>query len=80
MKDLKNRFAFTKDELTRLIRRKYVELCKTPKESEIDKWLTDWEKNHAECSHYMMKESDEEQSIRDFIAVVQPLSEVFYNQ
>ena len=28
----------------------------------------------------MMKESDEEQSIRDFIAVVQPLSEVFYNQ
>jgi hypothetical protein len=48
MKDLKNRFALTKNELTRLIRRKYMELCKTPTESEMDKWLTDWEKNHSE--------------------------------
>jgi hypothetical protein len=57
-----------------------MELCKPPKESDMDKWLTDWEKNHAECAHYMMKESDKEQLIRDFIATIQPLSEVFYNQ
>jgi hypothetical protein len=80
MKDLKNQFALTQNELTRLIWRKYMELCKPPKESDMDKWLTDWEKNHAECTHYMIKESDEEQSIRDFIAAIQPLSEVFYNQ
>ena len=80
MKDLKNRFALTKNELTRLIQRKYVDLCKSPKESKIDKWLTNWEKNHAECTYYKMKESNEEQSIRDFITAVQPLSEVFYNQ
>ena len=40
MKDLKNQFALTKNKLTRLIQRKYVDLCKSPKESEIDKWLT----------------------------------------
>ena len=41
MKDLKNQFALTKNKLTRLIQRKYVDLYKSPKESEIDKWLTD---------------------------------------
>ena len=56
-----------------------MDLYKSPKELEIDKWLTDWEKNHAEYIYYMIKESNKEQSIRDFIAVVQPLSEVFYN-
>jgi hypothetical protein len=80
MKDLKNRFALTNNELMRLIQRKYVEICKTPKELEMDKWLTNWEKNHSECVHYMMKESNEEQLIRDFIMAIQPLLEVFYNQ
>jgi hypothetical protein len=47
-----------------------MELCKPLKESDMDKWLTDWEKNHAECTHYMMKESDKEQLIRDFIAAI----------
>jgi hypothetical protein len=70
MRDLKNRFALTNNKLIKLIRRKYVEICKTPKESEMDKWLTDWEKNHSECIYYMMKESDKEQSIRDFITAI----------
>jgi len=79
LKDMKDRFSLEEKDRIRLLRKRYKALGSTPKSSEIDKWITDWESVYMDCKKADLPEAKGTVAAEDFIQAVKPLSEEFYN-
>jgi hypothetical protein len=78
LRALRDRFAATDKERRKELKRRYQELQKSPKGSEIESWLSKWEEVYSECLEANIPAVKDDDPVEDFVNACEHVNPEFH--